>query len=138
MSRSIGPGLRKQWRRACLLPGGKWLFSRMLGLRVPYSGSLGAVVQSLEHAKYLVRILHVKADPIVSDIVDMFSVCLLAAYLNDGSAAVPRELDRIGEEVGIDCFEQVGVSVAGWEVVECDLGLTDLWLRRHFCQDCTN
>lgn len=47
MSRSIGPDLRKQWRRACLIPGGRWLFSRMLGLRVPYTGSLGANVQSL-------------------------------------------------------------------------------------------
>ena len=56
MSRSIGPGLRKQWRRACLLPGGKWLFSRMLGLRVPYSGSLGAVVQSLEPGHCRVRL----------------------------------------------------------------------------------
>jgi acyl-coenzyme A thioesterase PaaI-like protein len=48
MSRSIGPGLRKQWHRARVVPGGRWLFSRMLGLRVPYTGSLGAVVQSLE------------------------------------------------------------------------------------------
>lgn len=47
MSRSIGPELRKQWRRACTIPGGRWLFSRLLGLRVPYTGSLGANVLSL-------------------------------------------------------------------------------------------
>jgi acyl-coenzyme A thioesterase PaaI-like protein len=47
MARSIGPGLRKQWRRACAVPGGRWLFSRMLGVRVPYTGSLGASVLSL-------------------------------------------------------------------------------------------
>ena len=47
MARSIGPGLRKQWRQACAVPGGRWLFSRMLGLRVPYTGSLGASVLSL-------------------------------------------------------------------------------------------
>jgi len=47
MSRSIGPDLRKQWHRACAFPGGRWLFSRLLGLRVPYTGSLGANVQSL-------------------------------------------------------------------------------------------
>jgi acyl-coenzyme A thioesterase PaaI-like protein len=48
MSRSMGPDLRKQWRRACVVPGGRWMFSRMLGLRVPYTGSLGAIVQSLQ------------------------------------------------------------------------------------------
>ena len=47
MSRSIGPELRKQWRRACAVPGGKWLFSHLLCLRVPYTGNLGASVQSL-------------------------------------------------------------------------------------------
>jgi acyl-coenzyme A thioesterase PaaI-like protein len=48
MPHSIGPDLRKQWRRARAIPGGRWLFSRLLSLRVPYSGSLGAVVRSLE------------------------------------------------------------------------------------------
>jgi acyl-coenzyme A thioesterase PaaI-like protein len=48
MTRSIGPDLREQWRRACAIPWGKWLFSRLLRLRVPYTGSLGAVVVSLE------------------------------------------------------------------------------------------
>jgi acyl-coenzyme A thioesterase PaaI-like protein len=47
MARSIGPGLRTQWRRLAGLPGGKWLFSRALGRHVPYTGSLGAVIRSL-------------------------------------------------------------------------------------------
>jgi acyl-coenzyme A thioesterase PaaI-like protein len=47
-SKSIGPGLRQHWNRACALPGGKWLFSRLLGLMAPYTGSIGATVQALE------------------------------------------------------------------------------------------
>jgi nitronate monooxygenase len=44
MAQSIGPGLRQKWRRAASLPGGKWLFSRLVGLRAPCSGTLGAQV----------------------------------------------------------------------------------------------
>ena len=48
MSRSIGPVLRTQWRRFSTLPGGKWLFSIVLGRYVPYTGSIGAKVIRLE------------------------------------------------------------------------------------------
>ncbi len=48
MAQSIGPTLRRQWQFFSRLPGGKWLFSRLLGLAVPYSGSLHATVQKLE------------------------------------------------------------------------------------------
>jgi uncharacterized protein (TIGR00369 family) len=51
MEQSIGPGLRQRWQRCASLPSGKWLFSRLLGLRVPYSGTLGAQVQELEPGK---------------------------------------------------------------------------------------
>lgn len=47
MAQSIGPGLRHLWRRCAALPGGGWIFSRLLGLRVPYSGTLGATVEDL-------------------------------------------------------------------------------------------
>lgn len=35
-----------QWLQS--KPGGKWLFSRLLGLSVPYSGSIGAKITTLQ------------------------------------------------------------------------------------------
>lgn len=48
MAQSIGPALRKHWRRLVTLPAGKRLFSRLLGKYVPYTGTLGAVIEVLE------------------------------------------------------------------------------------------
>lgn len=47
MARSIGPGLRHYWQCLTRWPGGTWLFSRALGLTVPYTGTLGARVRLL-------------------------------------------------------------------------------------------
>jgi acyl-coenzyme A thioesterase PaaI-like protein len=43
-----GAGLLKLWTRLSPLPLGPWLFSRVLGFMVPYTGSIGAVVRQLE------------------------------------------------------------------------------------------
>jgi acyl-coenzyme A thioesterase PaaI-like protein len=40
--------LDRLWRRLSPLPAGPWLFSRILTMFVPYSGTIGAVVEHLE------------------------------------------------------------------------------------------
>ena len=48
MTQSIGPYLRENWRRFSNKPGGKWIFSRIVGFTVPYTGSIAANVVLLE------------------------------------------------------------------------------------------
>ena len=43
-----GERLRSAWRRLSPLPGGRWLFSRLLGWMAPYSGTIGSRVERLE------------------------------------------------------------------------------------------
>ena len=42
-----GAALQRAWARLSPLPGGTWLFSRLFGRMVPYSGSVGAHVREL-------------------------------------------------------------------------------------------
>ena len=45
---TAGPQLLSHWRRLSRLPGGTWLFSRLFGILVPYSGSVRPRIRSLE------------------------------------------------------------------------------------------
>ena len=56
MSASIGPQMRNYWRQLRRLPGGKRLFSRLLGRFVPYTGTLGACIEVLEPGHCVVRL----------------------------------------------------------------------------------
>lgn len=48
--------LATAWRLLARLPGGRWLFSRFLGLMVPYSGSIRPRVHLLEPGRARVSI----------------------------------------------------------------------------------
>jgi acyl-coenzyme A thioesterase PaaI-like protein len=52
-----GARLSRLWRTLSPLPGGTWLFSRMLGFLVPYTGSISPHVRVLEpgHARVEAR-----------------------------------------------------------------------------------
>lgn len=53
---SPGARLKSLWARLAPLPGGRWLFSRLLGLMVPYTASIGATVMTLEPGRVRVRL----------------------------------------------------------------------------------
>jgi len=44
----IGQRILKLWQRLSLLPGGDWIFSRILGFIVPYTGTIHAHVKQLQ------------------------------------------------------------------------------------------
>lgn len=44
------------WHRLAPLPGGKWLFAKLLGWFVPYTGSIGARVEILEPGHVVVSL----------------------------------------------------------------------------------
>ena len=53
MADTSGPRLLALWRRLSRYPGGAWLFSRLFGRMVPYSGSVRPRIRLLEpgHAR---------------------------------------------------------------------------------------
>ena len=53
--RSLGERMLSTWARLAPLPGGKWLFSRVVGFTIPYTSTIGAHIDHLEpgHARVL-------------------------------------------------------------------------------------
>lgn len=57
MRSRLGPAaLLEQWRRLSPLPGGRWIFSRLLGRIARYTGSISPRVESLEPGRSRVRL----------------------------------------------------------------------------------
>ncbi|RME34020.1 MAG: DUF4442 domain-containing protein [Gammaproteobacteria bacterium] len=57
-SGNVAPGatLMRLWRRLSPWPGGRWLCSRLIGWQVPYSGTIGAVIEQLEPGLARIRL----------------------------------------------------------------------------------
>jgi acyl-coenzyme A thioesterase PaaI-like protein len=56
-TRSVGERLLSTWGTLSPLPGGKWIFSRILGYKIPYTGSIGAYIKHLEpgHSRIILK-----------------------------------------------------------------------------------
>lgn len=54
----VDPALRLEaaWRRLSRIPGGRWLFARLLGMVVPYSGTVRPRVHALEPGRAVVSL----------------------------------------------------------------------------------
>lgn len=53
---SPGAQLTSSWSRLKPLPGGRWIFSRIAGWSVPYTATIGALVEELEPGYARVRL----------------------------------------------------------------------------------
>jgi len=56
-TRSIGERMLSTWAKLSPYPGGKWLFSRLVGVTIPYTGSVRALVEHLEPGHSRVKLI---------------------------------------------------------------------------------
>ncbi len=98
---SPGTRLRAAWRRLSPLPGGRWLFGRLLRLVNPYSGAVGATVMTLEpgHAVVVLkerRAVHNHLDSVhaiaLANIAEMASGLAMLSALPDSARGIPIAL----------------------------------------------
>ena len=112
-----GPRLRRAWARLAPLPGGKWMFSRLVGWMAPYSDSIKGRVEELGpgHCRVAIRERRALRNPFRS----IHAVALLnAAELASGLAtlyALPDGVRGIITRLEIDYAKKA----RGRVVAEC-------------------
>ena len=112
---SPGAALLTQWRRLSALPGGGWLFSKLLGWRVPYSGSVSPRVVLLDPGHARVRIRERRA--LRQHLGSVHAIALMnVAELASGLAmlgALPSDMRGIVTKITIEYFKKArGTLVA--------------------------
>jgi acyl-coenzyme A thioesterase PaaI-like protein len=115
--RNDAPGatVLHRWRQLSSLPGGRWLFSRMLGWMVPYSGSVSPFVLLLEPGHARVRIVERRA--LRQHLGSVHAIALMnVAEMASGLAmlaALPAGMRGIVTRINIQYFKKArGVLVA--------------------------
>ncbi|HEY5490311.1 MAG TPA: hotdog fold domain-containing protein [Gemmatimonadaceae bacterium] len=117
MPRNDSPGaaILARWRRLSALPGGRWLFSKLLGWMVPYSGSVSPRVLLLEPGHVRVRIVERRA--LRQHLGSVHAIALMnVAEMASGLAmlgALPHGVRGIVTKIGIEYFKKArGVLTA--------------------------
>lgn len=110
-----GAAILSLWRRLSGLPGGGWIFSRILGWQVPYSGSVSPRVLQIEPGHVRVRITERRA--LRQHLGSVHAIALMnVAEMASGMAmltALPRGMRGIVTKISIEYFKKArGVLVA--------------------------
>ncbi len=110
-----GQALLTRWRRLSAFPLGGWLFSKLLGWRVPYSGSVSPRVLALAPGHARVRIVERRA--LRQHLGSVHAIALMnVAEMASGLAmlsALPGGMRGIVTKIGIEYFKKGrGVLVA--------------------------
>lgn len=104
--RSMGPGawIREGWQRLSGLPGGRRLFTRLLGLAIPYTGSIGAEVLELEPGYAKVQLAERRAVRNHLGSVHAIALCNLAELAGNLALAysLPEDARFIVTKLGIE------------------------------------
>lgn len=105
---SPGAAILAQWRRLSAIPGGRWLFSKILGWQVPYSGSVSPRVLLLEPGHARVRITERRA--LRQHLGSVHAIALMnIAELASGLAmlgGLPVGMRGIVTKIGIEYFKK--------------------------------
>ena len=98
---SPGARLRTAWNRLSPLPGGRWLFARLLRFMNPYSGAVGAQVATLEPGHAVVtlqerRAVHNHLNSVhaiaLANIAELASGLAMLSALPDSARGIPIAL----------------------------------------------
>lgn len=115
LNETPGAAILTQWRRLSALPGGGWLFSKILGWQVPYSGSVSPRVLALAPGHARVRIAERRA--LRQHLGSVHAIALMnVAELASGLAmlgALPPGMRGIVIKISIEYFKKArGVLIA--------------------------
>lgn len=129
---ALSESLATLWRRCHRFPGGTWLFSRLFGLAVPYSGSVKAVIRELGpgHCRVTLR----DRRRIRNHLDSIHAVALVnAGELTSGLAmtmALPPDIRGIVLEIGAKYLRKArGTVVAEARVTVPPVGAEPVDLR---------
>jgi len=107
--------VRKQWRLLSGLPGGKRAFSRMMGLIVPYTGTIGARVEELSEG--YARVLLPDRRRVRNHLASVHAIALANLAEMTGNLAVlysaPEETRMIVAGISLEYLKKARGDITG-------------------------
>lgn len=116
--------IREAWDRLHALPGGKRLFSRLVGLAAPYTGSIGAVVDELGRGAARVHLADRRAVRQHLGSVHAIALCNLAELCGNLAVAytLPDGMRFIVAGLNIDYLKKARGTIVAETAVDVPQG----------------